>query len=534
MTPETELRDRGVPTTHDQVSEGDYVQVRDGDMVVTGYVELRDGEHACIAEHSGVTYFLNGHDRFVQMLRPRGVLPDGVAVWYRVLSERGAEKWFKAEVTHHFYAGIKPRYNLRYTSPDFEGAYDEAAGVHPEDIELREATPKPDTSINPHLMHEQSTTLREIGELAVRQGANQARAVYDQVIEALSLTEQRATKAGEETGRVKLLREVEQLLTNYDAPKPDHWGVGRGDVMEWLSRALQVGRGHDRERYALAGELTRLGAPPSLAVTQMVEFVIAKTRADARANATKAAEEAASAKIDQLSEGAAETERKVAEVFRLLSYAEPRPSGAGLVERVGEVLEAFRAKIKALEADKTTLLGQVGSATAAPDKIREQSLEAMSLLAQRIPGIQGFTLPQKLREVLAHYDNQITEMALVVASGQPATVIAGADRVRAVIERALSTPGRPDPAGDLMNLIIADRSAVGGWFLRVLANANLAVVFHNWDGIDPTAEPVEPTVKPAGPPTIDDVKQAWGTVMTELGKVPEALRKALDGWDGRP
>lgn len=531
MTPESNVLLRGIPTPPDEVASGDYVQVTDNDTTVTGYVEMRDGALACIAEHSGVTYFLDARDCFVRMLRPRGVLPDGAAVWFRLVSERGAEQWFKAKITRHYYVGVKPRYNVDYQSADFEGAYDEAAAVHAEDIELREANPHSDTSINPHLMHEQSTTLREIGELAVRQGANPARAAYDQVVEAFSLTEQRATTAGEEVGRGKLRREIEQLLTNYDAPKPDHWGIQRGDVMEWLSRALQVGRGHARERYALAGELTRLGAPPELSVTQMVEFVIAKTRAEARANATRAAEEAASTVIEDLKrrrhehecgeqqarEALADTERQHQELFRLLSYAEPAPHGVDLVERLSEVMEAFRARIKALAVDNQTLIEQQGDGVPEPDKIREHALEAMSVLAKRIPGIQGFTLPQKLREVLAYYDNRISELELAVVSRSPKTVIAGTDRVRAVVDRAIENgPAELTLTRDL-----------GGWFLRALANANLAVIVYNWDGIDPVAEPVEPTAAPPAPPTLDDVKAAWGDMVTQIAKVPQVLRDAL-------
>jgi hypothetical protein len=462
MTPESELpRYRGVPTTHDLVSPGDYVQVQDGETVVAGYVEMRDGQHACIAEHSGAVYLLDVRDRFVQMVRPRGVLPDGVAVWYRTLEDTGAERWFKAEVARHFYVGVKPRYNLRYLSPDFEGAYNDAAGVHPEDIELREVNPKPDTSINPHLMHEQSTTLREIGELAIRQGANRARAVYDQVVEALSLTEQRGAAEAQEIARGKFRHEVEQLLNNFNAPKPDHWGVGRGDAMEWLAHALMIARGDRRERTALAAEMTKIGASPAHSVTQMFEFVIAKTRAEARSNATAHAEQAAEAKIRQL-------EQKLNEP---------------------------------------------------PSVLQEHTLEAMSLLAQRIPGVQGFTLPQKLREVLAEYDNRISGMELALASRKPTTVIVGADRVRAVIEREL------DGRGPAELMLMRD---LGGWFLRTLANANLAVVVYNWDGIDPVAEPAEETVKTApAPPTLDDVKAAWGTMVAELDKIPEVLRDVL-------
>jgi hypothetical protein len=372
--------------------------------------------------------------------------------------------------------GGKPRYNVRYHVPEGPrqlGGFSTATGAHPEDIELREIeadAPAEDPST--HLIDEQSTALRDISRLAVNNGANETRTVYYQVVEALSLTEKQAAASAREHARGQLRREVEVLLTNYGAPRPTHWGAERGDVIEWLNHALCADREGRREATALAGMLTELGASPAHTVIQMAEFVIAKTRA----NATKAAEDAASATIEQ-----------------------------------------SKKRIDALETDKTTLLAQVGEAVAAPDKIREHSLEAMSLLAKVIPGVQGFTLPQKLREVLAYLNDRISSLELAVASAHPVTVVAGPDRVRAVIERAVD--------GVPVELI----EDLGGWFLRALANANLAVIVYNWDGIDPVAEPVEPTVKPAEPPTLDDVKAAWSELGTYFSSMLDEFRKNLGG-----
>lgn len=486
MTPETDPLEHGVPIAANQLKVGDRVAVcnRDGSQLGVGTIRRVVNELQCVTDSISDprTFFVDADNRRVRLLRPVRVMGDGVAVWLRFLDAMGAETWSEGTIIGHNDVGDKPRYNVRYHVPEGPrqlGGFSTATGVHPEDIELRavEAEP-PAEDPGPHLVNEMSTALRDVSRLAVRQGANQARAIYDQVVEALSLTEQRATKAAEENVRGRVRREVEVLLTNYGAPKPDHWGAERGDAMEWLDHALSVAREQRREGMALAGILTDLGATPTDHLIRMAEDVIAKTRAEARANATAVAERAASEKIN------------------------------------------------ALEGDKQMLLGQVAEANAAPDKIREHCVEAMSLLAGRIPGIQGFTLPQKLREVLAYYDNRISTLELAVSSPKPLTVIAGPDRVRAVVSRALS-----DRVGwaveNLNRMLNENHDAVGGWFLRTLANANLAVIVYDWEGLDPTAEPVEPTMKPAAPPTLDDVKAAWGAVVSEIAKVPEVLRDIL-------
>lgn len=604
MTPELKPDERGVPRPPDQVAEGDRVLIHEDDGIVAiGRVIDFDGVPHCQGATPGALHRIGVRDQYVRLLRPPDDvrIPDGTPVHLRVFDA----EWATLECEGTIKAAVQVegamRYNVRYQVPkSFAnlGGFAVALGVHPDDIELRPTgedepkfapdddaetqlrtidtalfnggvplppsvhhtvaqrvqmlvhlwrelnAPAPDgTLLNPHLVNEQSTALRDISRLAVQHGANEAKTVYRQVVEALQLAKDRTTTSAGTAGRVALRREVEVALGNYGRPKPTHWQNQRGDVMEWLDHALCRAREQERELIGLAGYLCEHGATPSDTIGQMVETVLAKTRAEARANATQAAENAAAARIEkaeakahqceldeqQARETLADTEHQHQELFRMLSYAEPYPHGVDLIERLSEVMEAFRARIKALEADKKTLLGQVGEAAAAPDKIREHSLEAMSLLAQRIPGVQGFTLPQKLREVLAFYDNRISELELAVVSRKPKTVIAGADRVRAVVAHALS-----DRVGwaveNLNKMLNDDHEAVGGWFLRTLANANLAVIVYNWDGLDPTAEPVEPhaeKVTEPVPPTLDDVKAAWDTMVTQIAKVPQVLRDAL-------
>jgi hypothetical protein len=458
MTPETKPDGRGVPRPPDQVSPGDRILIHENDGIVAiGRVIDLDGVLHCQGSTPGALHRLGIRDQYVRLLRPPNHvrIPDGTPVRLRLFDPEWATVEREGTIKAALKAEDAMRYNVRYQVPKGFANLDGhavALGVHPDDIELRptgEDEPKfaPDAT-SPHLVNEMSTALRDVSRLAVRNGANEARTVYHQVVEALSLTEQRVATEAQEIARGKLRHEVEQLLTNYDAPKPDHWGIQRGDVMEWLSRALQIGRGHARERDALAKEMTKLGASPAHSVTQMFEFVIAKTRAEARSNATAHAEQAASAKIRKL-------EKTIHDAFQYLN--------------------------------------------------------------DQIPGIEGLTLDQKLREVVCDLRNKL---AFAELHRGRQVVIAGVDQVRAVIERAVD--------GVPVELV----EDLGGWFLRALAAANLAVIRHDWNGLDPTAEPVEPAAEPVtpdkpSPPTLDDVKAAWGTVVAEFAKVPEALRQAM-------
>lgn len=579
----------------------------DDGIVAIGRVVVIDpaGKLACQGSTSGALYDLGVRDQYVRLLRPANHvrIPDGTPVRLRLFDPAWATVEHDGTIKAALKAEDAMRYNVRYQVPKGFAALDGyavALGVHPDDIELRptgEDEPKPapdpveddpatqlrvidaalfnaavpwpssdsanvaqrvqdlirawvdlhagapENHLNPHLVNEMSTALRDISRLAVQHGGNEARTVYHQVVEALKLVEKRTANSAGTAGRVALRREVEVLLASYGAPKPEHWGKDRGDVMEWLDHALCIAREDRRERTALARMLTDLGASPAHTMVQMAEFVVAKTRADARANATAVAENAASARIEELTnalseatekahqhelgeqqarETLADTESQHQELFRLLSYTEPAPHGLGLVERLTEVLEVSKEQIRALEGDKSTLLAQVGEAVVAPNIIRDHSLEAMSLLAKVIPGVEGFTLPQKLREVLAYLDDRISSLELAVASNHPMTVVAGPDRVRSVVSRALS-----DRVGwaveNLNRMLNEDHDAVGGWFLRTLANANLAVVVYDWEGIDPLAEPVEPTIKVESGPQFAKVEEIFASV-------GEALKPVLDEW----
>lgn len=481
MTPDLKPEQRGVLRPPDQLAEGARVLIHDAaGIVAIGRVIDLDGILRCQGATAGALHRLGVRDQYVRLLRPPNDvrIPDGTPVWLRMFVPEWATVELEGTIKAAIKAGGVMRYNVAYLASDDKRAV--AFGVHPDDIELRPADEDEPDDVNQHLVDEQSTALRDIGWFVADHGAHPAKTVYDQVV---------------------------QVVTRFD-----------------------------EEAKAAARLLVGNGARPDSTLTQMVREAVASTRAQARANATAHAEQAAAAKIRQLEQrirelenGAGEEQSK--ELFRLLSYERPVPHGAGLTERLNEVLKVLHEQIRALEADKSTLLAQVGEAVAAPDVIREQSLEAMSLLASHIPGVQGFTLPQKLREVLADKSNQIAALEMAVAARKPSTVIVGADRVRAVISRALS-----DRLGwaveNLNRMLNEDHDAVGGWFLRTLANANLAVIVHNWDGLDPVAEPVEPTAEPVAPdkpatPTLDDVKAAFSTMFEEIGKVPEAIRQAL-------
>jgi len=533
-----------------------------------------------------------GTRRHVRLLRSTAPIAEDAPVRLRRLDTLGNSEWLDGTIEGRGTVDGKPRYAVRYhaeNGPTRLAGWYTAIGVHPDDLELREETaenveqvaaaitpememeairaaldgfgiPGPHQSnpsvperiahlirlfvdqsdtvtktraallpivddgsmtldsiariaarryaeqrdanrqTSPHLARMQSTALGEVQQLAIARGG-------DSRLETIAML-RHAFEVTEERGANRVREEVNNLLGRYDMPRPRN--IIPAEPMDWLDHALKRAQERDEEVTQLAGHLVTLGATPSDHIGAMVETALGQARVTARSTATAHAEQAAAAKITQLTTAFAEVERKTENAFRLLSQCQPHPSGKPLDERITEVIDAFQRRILTLEGD-------LHDARTDRNEFEKIIHDAFVLLERHIKGSGDVTLDQKLREVLANKDNQIAQFK--IRTRRDGVTIVGVDRVRAVVDREVERGGL---------LRTGEGDDLGGWFLRTLSKANLAIIVHDWNGFDPVAEPVEGfklgNDAPKPGPQFATVEKIFADVATALKPVLDDLR----------
>jgi hypothetical protein len=436
-----------------------------------------------------------------------------------------------------------PRYGARYYLDDgprnLAGWYT-AVGVHPQDIELREVEPTPDPEESPlsdaaeqaaisaaemqvaaildtltksgiPRPHKGATPAEWIGHLVrmfedQSNAVTQVRAALLPVVDDGSMTIDSVAREAAERYQAQrhaanphlvnaqstALREVQELAVKCG-------GDERLETIGLLRSAFGATekRGYDVGRNQTLQDVHRL----------LLRYAVPMRRVVPVENV-----------LDLLEKALRERDERVREVTDLAR----RLTGLGAppTDTVDSMITFVIAQARA-EARSNATAHAEQAASAKIRKLEKTIHDAFQYLNDQIPGIEGLTLDQKLREVVCDLRNKL---AFAELHRGRLVVIAGVDQVRAVVQRAIEDgPVELDLINDL-----------GGWFLRALAAANLAVIRHDWDGVDPTAEPVEPTIKveqanlggrtgKAAPPVFAEVEKIFA-------EAREVLKPALDEW----
>ena len=139
------MTERGAPIEAAYLSDGDRVLLFDDDeLIAEGRVSLRPTVR--VTDDEGTWFSVDrpkpGARRHLRLLRSTSPFREGTPVWLRHLDDDGASTWLEGTVKGRIDVEGTPRYSVRYHVDDGPmqlAGWSTARGVHPTDLQLREA-----------------------------------------------------------------------------------------------------------------------------------------------------------------------------------------------------------------------------------------------------------------------------------------------------------------------------------------------------------------------------------------------------------